>query len=205
MALKLNKLQVGPWPMNMYIVTCEQAGKCAIIDPGADAEKILQAVKDAQVEVILITHGHGDHVGALKEVKEATAAPVYYHPAEADKIKTPSGRTISDGDLIPLGEYNLKAIHVPGHTSGQVCFDLGDGRIIVGDTVFVGGPGRTWSPEDFAITMKNMREIVFAWPDDTRFFPGHGPSGRIGDERPAFEAFLEKGWPDDLEGDVTWA
>jgi glyoxylase-like metal-dependent hydrolase (beta-lactamase superfamily II) len=81
---------------------------------------------------------------------------------------------------------------------------LPDGRAIVGDTIFQGGPGRTWSPEDFELTMKTMREIVFRWPDETECFPGHGPSFRIGDERPLFEAFVNRGYPSDLYGDVTW-
>jgi glyoxylase-like metal-dependent hydrolase (beta-lactamase superfamily II) len=87
----------------------------------------------------------------------------------------------------------------------MTCLDLGDGRVLVGDTVFVGGPGKTWSAEEFALTMKTMQEIVFAWPDDTRFYPGHGPSGRIGDERPSFEAFIRAGWSPELFGDVTWS
>jgi glyoxylase-like metal-dependent hydrolase (beta-lactamase superfamily II) len=86
----------------------------------------------------------------------------------------------------------------------MTCFDLGDKRVLVGDTVFVGGPGKTWSPEDFTLTMRTMQEIVFAWPDDTEFYPGHGPSGVIGEERSDFEAFLRRGWSDDLHGDVTW-
>jgi glyoxylase-like metal-dependent hydrolase (beta-lactamase superfamily II) len=82
---------------------------------------------------------------------------------------------------------------------------LFDQRALVGDTIFVGGPGRTGSPEDFALTMRTMRDVVFAWPDEMEFFPGHGPSGRIGIERPAFEAFVHRGWPADLQGDVAWA
>ena len=74
----------------------------------------------------------------------------------------------------------------------------------MGDTVFVGGPGRTWSPADFTVTMQTMQNIVFQWSDETKFFPGHGPSGIIGKERPAFEAFTARGWSDDLEGDVSW-
>lgn len=98
----------------------------------------------------------------------------------------------------------MKVIHAPGHTPGQVCFDLEDDRIVVGDTVFVNGPGATRSPEDFGVTMNTMQNIVFKWPDATEFFPGHGPDGKIGDERDAFEAFTARGWPADLKGDVTW-
>ena len=107
-------------------------------------------------------------------------------------------------DKLRIGNQIITAIHTPGHTPGQTSFDLGDNRIIVGDTIFVGGPGRTWSPKDFSITMNTMESIVFQWSDEITFYPGHGPSGVIGTERPAFERFLKKGWHKKLHGDVTW-
>jgi hydroxyacylglutathione hydrolase len=204
MSLKLIKMELGPWPMNAYGVICEETRAGAIIDPGADALHVLNACGDARIEKILLTHGHDDHVGAVQEVQAVTGAPVYLHPADAAKFDLPYDKALSDGDAIRIGNQSLRVIHVPGHTPGLVCFDLGDGRIVVGDTLFVGGPGRTWAAEDFTTTMENMQKIVFAWPDETRFFPGHGPSGQIGVERPAFEAFIARGWPSDLFGDVAW-
>jgi glyoxylase-like metal-dependent hydrolase (beta-lactamase superfamily II) len=200
----LRQQPVGPWPMNTYVVICEQTQASAIIDPGADADTILSLVAGTNVEAILLTHGHGDHIMALDEVKKRTGAPVHLHPKEAAHFDLPFDIPLEAGQSIAIGNLNLKIIHTPGHTPGQCCFDLADGRIIVGDTVFVGGPGRTQSPQDFTLTMETMQNIVFQWPDDTEFFPGHGPSGKIGEERTAFEAFLARGWPDDLEGDVTW-
>ena len=102
---------------------------------------------------------------------------------------------LEDGDTLDLGEVKIHVLHIPGHTPGQCCFRLDEDRIIVGDTVFVGGPGRTGSPGDFSTTMDNMRDVVFNWPDSTQFFPGHGPSGTIGEEKPAFLAFLNRGGP----------
>jgi len=201
---KLLQKAVGPWPMNTYVVICEETLTSAIIDPGAEADKILELTEATKVEAILITHGHGDHTMALEEVKEWTDAPVYLHPKEAAHFELSYDIPIRDDQLIPIGNLNLKAIHTPGHTPGQCCFDLGDGRIIVGDTIFVGGPGRTWSSEDFTLTMDTMQQIVFKWPDKTEFYPGHGPIGKIGDERTDFEAFLALGWPKDLSGDVLW-
>ncbi|MFN2233570.1 MAG: MBL fold metallo-hydrolase [Anaerolineales bacterium] len=204
MRAKLLQKAVGPWPMNTYVVICEETLTSAIIDPGAEADKILELTEATKVEAILITHGHGDHTMALEEVKEWTDAPVYLHPKEAAHFELSYDIPIRDDQLIPIGNLNLKAIHTPGHTPGQCCFDLGDGRIIVGDTIFVGGPGRTWSSEDFTLTMDTMQQIVFKWPDKTEFYPGHGPIGIIGDERTDFEAFLALGWPKDLSGDVLW-
>jgi hydroxyacylglutathione hydrolase len=195
---------VGPWPMNTYAVICQETQTSAIIDPGSDTEKILALVEGTRVEKILLTHGHFDHVLALEDVKAATGSPVYLHPKDGEAFELGFDIPLRGGEAISVGNLVLKAIHTPGHTPGQVCFDLGDGRIIVGDTVFVGGPGKTWSAEDFATTMQTMREIVFKWPDKTQFFPGHGPSGIIGEQRPDFEAFLARGWDADTQGDISW-
>ena len=204
MPAKLLKKEVGPWPMNTYLIVDEDAGASAIVDPGAEADKILALAEGTRVEKILITHGHFDHVDALQEVKSTTGAPVYLHPAEAEKFGLPYDVPLSHDQSIPVGDLRVRTIHTPGHTPGMTCFDLGDGRIIVGDTIFVGGPGKTWSPEEFAATMRTMRAVVFQWPDETTFSPGHGPSGKIGEERPAFESFVARGWPAGLYGDVTW-
>jgi hydroxyacylglutathione hydrolase len=195
---------VGPWPMNTYLVIDRETGEGVVIDPGADPETIKSMAQGVRVTAILLTHGHPDHVGALEEIRQASGAPVFLHPEEAKKFELAFDHPLSDGLEIEVGKLQLKAIHTPGHTPGMTCFDLGDGRIVVGDTIFVGGPGKTWSAEDFSRTMKTMQEIVFAWPDKTQFYPGHGPSGRIEQERPAFEAFLKRGWSPDLYGDVAW-
>lgn len=204
MTLKLIKQAVGPWPMNAYILIDEETNTSAIIDPGADAETILALTDGTQVAAIFITHSHADHVGALAEVKSASNAPVYMNPIDAEGFKLNFDQPLQDGQQVAIGNQQLRAIHTPGHTPGLTCLDLDDGRILVGDTIFVGGPGKTWSGEDFATTMRTMQQIVFTWTDETQFFPGHGPSGMIGQERPAFKAFVARGWSPKLHGDVTW-
>jgi glyoxylase-like metal-dependent hydrolase (beta-lactamase superfamily II) len=204
MPFKLIIKEVGPWPMNTYLLVCEETQVCAIVDPGADAQTLLALAQGTQVAAILITHAHPDHIGALVEVKAATGAPVYLHPKDAEQFGVVYDNPLQHGQVIPVGNLRLGAIHTPGHTPGMTCLDLGDGRVLVGDTIFVGGPGKTWSAEDFIVTMQTMQTIVFAWPDATRFYPGHGPSGTIGAERPAFEAFLQRGWSPGSFGDITW-
>src|SRR3970282_1321907 len=145
MPAKLLKKEVGPWPMNTYLIVDEDAGASAIVDPGAEADKILALAEGTRVEKILITHGHFDHVDALQEVKSTTGAPVYLHPAEAEKFGLQYDVPLAHDQSIPVGGLRVRAIHTPGHTPGMTCFDLGDGRIIVGDTIFVGGPGETWA------------------------------------------------------------
>ncbi|MEW6717052.1 MAG: MBL fold metallo-hydrolase [Chloroflexota bacterium] len=190
--------------MNTYVVVCEATRISAIVDPGADAEDILALAEGTRVIKILLTHGHPDHTGALARVREVTGAQVYLHPADAEEFDVDVDLPLRDGEEIAIGKLCLRAIHVPGHTPGTVCLSLNDGRILVGDTLFCNGPGHTKTPEDFMTTMKNLQAIVFKWPDDTVFFPGHGESGVIGQERPRFEVFVSRGWPPDLHGDVTW-
>ncbi len=204
MHAKLIQKSVGPWPMNTYVVICESSRTSAIIDPGADPDSILALIDGTKVDKILITHGHPDHVSALDDIISATGAPVYLHPAEAEIFQIKYDFPLSGDSNLRIGKLVLKTFHTPGHTPGQICFDLGDGRIIVGDTLFVGGPGKTWSSKDFATTMLTMQKIVFSWPEETQFFPGHGSSGKISAERPAFEAFLTRGWPVNTFGDVAW-
>lgn len=204
MAFRLITCPVGPWPVNAYILVCEETGAAAVVDPGADPQEILKRVEVEQVTHILVTHGHEDHVGAVRDVQQVTGAPLYLHPADAQAFQLDYDLPLENGKVLEVGASRLRVIHVPGHTTGLCCFDLGDGRILVGDSVFVGGPGKTWSSAAFILQMQSMREIVFAWPDQTLFYPGHGNPGRIGDERPAFTAFCERGWPEGLFGDVTW-
>ena len=143
MSAKLIMKEVGPWPMNTYLVVCDETNNSAIVDPGADADDILALAEGTKVVKILITHTHSDHIGALEEVKTATGVPVYIHPLDAEKARIQYDIPLQDGEKIEVGNVHLRVIHTPGHTPGQVCFSIGDGRVLVGDTIFVGGPGRT--------------------------------------------------------------
>ena len=174
MPLKLTPLQVGPWPMNMYILTCEASKTSAIVDPGAEPDTIMAAVGSTRVDKILLTHGHQDHVSALGEIKARTGAPVYLHPAEHAKFQVPFDVPLAGGDEIQVGDYTIQAIHTPGHTPGMISFDIGAGRMLVGDTLF--GIFRRSVFPPFA---SDVREMIQSWKKllDTGceiFLPGHG-------------------------------
>jgi glyoxylase-like metal-dependent hydrolase (beta-lactamase superfamily II) len=175
----------------------------AIVDPGADAEAILAAVDNARVCSILLTHGHPDHVGALEVVRNALDVPVGIHPADANAFGLRAGFLLVDGAEVKVGRSQVSIAHVPGHTPGSVCLRL-NGRAVVGDAIFPGGPGHTTSPGALVQSLESLRREIFVWPDDMDLHPGHGGHTTVGAERAAFERFVASERPSDLCGDVAW-
>jgi hydroxyacylglutathione hydrolase len=201
--VKLRKLTVGPYDTNCYVLICPTGGESIIVDPAAEGERILSEVEGTTVKYILLTHAHLDHVGALAEVRDITEAPLGVHPADAQRFGVDADFDLAGGDVLEWGNCQLQVVHTPGHTPGSVCLIL-DERVLVGDTIFPGGPGHSASPEAFEQILATLQETVFTWPDETELYPGHGAATTVGQERPAFEAFLKKPRSDQLCGDVTW-
>ncbi|MBN1139217.1 MAG: MBL fold metallo-hydrolase [Anaerolineae bacterium] len=202
--LELQRLQVGPWPMNCYLLRCPETGQIAIVDPGEDADTILSSLPDASlVCCILLTHAHPDHVGALETIRQATGAPVGIHPADAETFGVDGDLPLLDGMEVMVGRGRLAVAHVPGHTAGSICLRFSGGAI-VGDAIFPGGPGHTDSPEALNHSVISLGQVVFSWPDDTTLYPGHGDPTTVGAERADFERFLAADHPAGLCGDVTW-
>ncbi len=199
--LHLHTLPLGEWSTNCYVLTC--GGESLIVDPAAEAERILAAVVGTTVKAILLTHAHPDHLQALDAVRQATGAPLGLHPADAAEFGVPSDFNLADGAVLSLGDEELRVTHTPGHTPGSVCFRF-DCRAIVGDTLFPGGPGHSDTAEALAQILASLRDKVFTWPDDTIFYPGHGEGSTIGAVRPAFAAFLTRPRSPELCGDVEW-
>jgi glyoxylase-like metal-dependent hydrolase (beta-lactamase superfamily II) len=204
--LKLVARQVGPWGMNTYALICPSSNQSVLIDPGDDPETLHEMLGDSQPVAILLTHTHVDHIGALPEMREALGVPVMGNdgPHEPGGKDIQADRWLHDGDTVSVGEHTLRVVYAPGHIGDQICFVLaGDNRVIVGDTIFDGGPGRTWTSEGFQTTLETLRNVVLPWPDDTVCYPGHGPHFRLGDRRAEIEAFLAKDHGD-FFGDATW-
>ena len=204
--LKLETRQVGPWGMNTYALICPETNQSVLIDPGDDPEILQEMLGDSQPVAILLTHTHVDHIGALPQMREALAVPVMGNdgPHEPAGKDIEADRWLHDGDTVSVGNHVLQVAYAPGHIGDQICFVVeNDHRVIVGDTIFDGGPGRTWSAEHFKTTLETLRDVVLPWPDDTVCYPGHGPHFRLGDRRAQIEAFLAKDHGD-FSGDATW-
>ena len=196
----LKNLVVGPLATNCYIVGSESSKEGMIVDPGDEAEVILRNVKDLGLEIrsIVLTHGHIDHIGALKEVKEATGAEVTIHSDDAQALQKksvntlfglsypaplPADRLLKDGDSMDIGDLHFLVLHTPGHSPGCICL-LGEGIIFSGDTLFNFGIGRYDLPGgNYSQLMNSIHTRLMTLPDNTTVYPGHGPDTTIGAER----------------------
>jgi hydroxyacylglutathione hydrolase len=203
-AMELRQRAVGPWPMNTYALVCPETGASVLIDPGAEPDALLDMLAGTEPQAILLTHTHPDHIGALVAMRERLGVPLYAHGGpHVGGIELRKERELADGDIIEVGKHDLHVQHTPGHTEDMVCFAIAsDARVIVGDTIFEGGPGKTWSPEQFKTTLVTLRRLL-AWPDATICYPGHGPHFRLGDKRAAIETFLARNHGA-FFGDATW-
>jgi hydroxyacylglutathione hydrolase len=195
----LNKLEVGAYAANCYIIGDEITKEGMIIDPGDEASSILKNVKalGLKIKVIALTHAHIDHISALADVKKATGAEVAISREEAPSLKQPlrltinqssealpqPDRLLNDGDTITVGKLSFKVLFTPGHTRGGICL-LGNGIVFTGDTLFNYSIGRTDFPGgNFDQEIKSIREKLMTLPDNTIVCTGHGPDTTIGAER----------------------
>jgi hydroxyacylglutathione hydrolase len=203
--MKLKKFPVGPMGTNCYIVIDEPTKTAAVVDPGYDAGFIFKKLDRAGVKcvMILLTHGHGDHTGALAGLRELTGAPLYVHAGDANMLADPAlsyarltgspedpiappEHITADGDKIALGETVIEIMHTPGHTPGSVCYLIRGERddiMLSGDTLFRGSIGRyDLTGGDYKTLMQSLRRIA-ALEGEWQVYPGHGPSTTLSHER----------------------
>ena len=200
----IDQILVGPFGVFSYLLCDPATGNAVVIDPGANAKAILDRIRErnARVMWIVCTHAHPDHVGATAELRALTGAPLAIHASEADlmrrwtrrvlvrilggRMEKKVDRILQHGDRLEIGVHAMEVIHTPGHSPGSICLVV-DGNLFSGDTLFIGGVGRTDLPgsslRDMADSLKNR---VMTLPPDTRVWPGHdyglAPSSMLSDE-----------------------
>jgi len=181
---------VGMLGTNCFLVADAESGEALIIDPGFDRESEAKAIlkeierNSLRIKYIVNTHGHTDHIGGNRTLKELTKAPILIHEYDAPMLSNPSAdRKLHDGDIIEIGSIKLRVIHTPGHSKGSIIL-LGTDAVFSGDTLFAGSIGRYdllgGSLEEIKESLRNKLLIL---PDYLKVYPGHGPVSTIGEER----------------------
>ena len=179
--LHIKTLTVGQYETNCYILYTDEDTDCLLIDPGYEPEQILQTVKalGKSVAAILLTHGHFDHVGGVKEIFAQTDCDIYLCPADCKMPENMTSGPLSytnsygDGDILNLAGLTLTVLHTPGHTPGSVCL-LCENNLFVGDTLFAGSCGRTDLPCGSWNALQDSLQSLKKLPDDYTVYPGHG-------------------------------
>ncbi len=197
----IERIPAGIYEANCFLLGCEKEKVAAVIDPGGDAEKIMKKANDNGFEIkyIILTHGHGDHIGAVEKIRNKTKAEVLIHRddkylvenAEKNLSSLMSGpnvefspdKLLEDGDVIRLGELELNIIHTPGHTPGGICIKVED-VIFSGDTLFANSIGRTdFEGGSLKKLLNSIKNKVLIFDEETKVFPGHGPATTVGIEK----------------------
>lgn len=181
-------LPLGAYQTNCYLVWAEGSNTCAVIDPGYEAQRILLEAKKwgKTVETILLTHGHFDHVGAVRELVEATGCRVYLCLREQElPLQYTAGElyyTESYGETVTAGGATFEVLQTPGHTPGSVCLKCGN-VLFSGDTLFAGSCGRTDLPGGSWMELSQSLKALAFLDGDYAVYPGHGPATTLSRER----------------------
>ncbi len=200
--MKIEKFVTGIISTNCYLVINEETKQTVVIDPAACPSYLMGHMKSEglQVEAILLTHGHFDHIMGIDDLRREFPVPVYVHEGDRETLLDPAlnlsssytnGYTfdgadyIRDGQRLELAGFSFQVIHTPGHTPGGVCYYLeSEGVLFSGDTLFQNSVGRTDFPNSsMSDLIRSIREKVMKLPDDVKVYPGHMGETTIGHER----------------------
>lgn len=198
--VKVHQFVTGAFQENCYVLSDEVTGDAVVVDPGADGEALVSAIRALGVRplAIWLTHAHLDHIGAVGEITDAWEVPVYLHPADLPLYRAAERQAAAfglpfrqppdpdtefrEGDEVRLGGSRFTVMHAPGHAPGHVVLH-GEGIALVGDCLFAGSVGRTDLPLSNGADLERTLVRIAALPDETRVLSGHGPETTIGRER----------------------
>jgi glyoxylase-like metal-dependent hydrolase (beta-lactamase superfamily II) len=193
-AARIDKLVVGPFENNVFVLRCKGTGEAVLLDAANEHDLLVELSKATGVRRVLTTHGHWDHIQAVEAMRDAG---IDVGIAADDASMLPAyDFTIPDDETIAVGDLRLHTIHTPGHTAGSTCFRLeGHPVVFSGDTLFPGGPGNTSVPGgDFEKIIESIDRRLLPLPGDLLVLPGHGLDTTIGDERPHLQEWIDRGW-----------
>jgi len=192
-------LDGGTWEVDNNVWVIGDDTECVVIDAAHDAGPIIEAIGGRQVQAVLLTHAHDDHISAAAALCAATGAPSYLHPGDRvlwDKVYDEApDRELADGDTFEVGGVTLLTLHTPGHAPGACCFHSEELRaVFTGDTLFHGGPGATGrSFSHFPTIIDSISVKLLSLPPETVVRTGHGDDTSIGAERSGLEAWIARG------------
>ena len=201
--VRINKINMGSYDNNGYILVCPETNEGVIIDTPAEPEKLLNEIGDVKIGHIIITHNHQDHLLGFGEITSRVDAAVGIGTNDAGALPKLPDIKLEDGDIIKFGNRELQVLSTPGHTDGAICLLVGK-HLFSGDTLFPGGPGRTGSPEAFRQVIDGITRKLLVLPDDTAVYPGHGLDTTIGAARREYQDFASRPHGPDTCGEVTW-
>ena len=199
-ALTISKLAVGPYENNCYLLRCAATGEQVLVDAADEPERLLEMIGPDGISAVVTTHGHHDHWQALAAVVAATGARTLAHADDVEMIGAPIDETVRDGGTVRVGEVELTAIHLVGHTPGSIALvyddPTGAPHLFTGDCLFPGGVGNTQKDAArFASLYSGVVERIFdRLPDETWVYPGHGGDTTLGAERPHLAEWRDRGW-----------
>jgi glyoxylase-like metal-dependent hydrolase (beta-lactamase superfamily II) len=191
---------------NIYIVIDTATNEAAFIDAPDDVDQSIAAAEQAKVRPskILLTHSHGDHTASIDKLKERYGAALYADPREPWLKEGQLDHPVAHDDEVKVGELAFKVLSVPGHTPGSTTYVHGL-HAFVGDTLFPGGPGRSVSADALRQEIDSIERHLYALPEATTIYPGHGARTTIGLSKREFADFAAREHDPDLHGDVLWA
>lgn len=199
--IKIECYPLGPLMTNAYVLQNQEDNRAIVIDPGMEYDALLDRLQDVEVEAILLTHAHFDHIGGVDELRKWKSCPVYLHPLEQDWLNDPDqngssrwpdigepirtappDKWLHEGDTLDLLGQSFEVLHTPGHSPGSVSFRYGT-YLFGGDVLFQSSVGRTDLPGGSTQTLyDSIHQKLFVLPSKTIVYPGHGPATTIGQE-----------------------